>query len=190
MNNLFDSDNYPDEVPTELVVGTLWGWKRSDITAAYPTATYTLKFRIVQLDSPYTDYEIEAGKVDAEHVVNSTSTANYAKGDYRWYAIVTRDSDSVSVQVDEGLVTVRPAAGQDDDHTYRTLAAIRATIEGTATSAQRRVEIAGRVLENYGIAELLQLEATYAKRWRNLKAGLERKAGRTAKSSVLVKMEA
>lgn len=190
MNNLFDTDNYADAVPSELVVGSLWGWKRSDITAVYPTASYTLNFRITGLDSPFTEYTVEASKTGGEHVVTLTDTDSYAAGDYRWFAVVTRDSDSATVQVDEGLLTVRPASGQDDSHAYRTLMAIRATLEGTATSAQRRVEIAGRVLENYGIAELLQLEATYMKRWSKEKADLDRKSGRAAKSRVLVKMEA
>lgn len=190
MNNLFDTDNYPDAVPDELVVGTLWGWKRSDITDAYPTASYTLKFRVVQLDSPYTEYEVTASKASSEHVVQVTDTASYAKGDYRWLAIVTRDSDSVTVQVDEGLVTLRPAAGQDDSHAYRVLQKIRAVIEGTASREEESYSINGRSLNLRSPEQLVELEKEYAKRWRKEKAALERKAGRTAKSRVLVKMEA
>lgn len=190
MNNLFDTDNYPDAVPSELVAGSLFGWKRSDITAAYPTTDYTLKFRLVRLDSPYTEYEITAGKVASEHLIQETSTASYAAAEYRWLAIVVRDSDSVTVQVDEGLLTIRPLAGQDNSHVYRTLMAVRAVIEGTASREESAYSINGRSLSVRTPAELMELEREYSKRWRQEKAALDRQAGRAAKSRVLVKMEA
>lgn len=190
MINLFETDNYPDEVPSELVAGTLFAWKRSDITAAYPTASYTLKFRLVMLVDPFTEYDITASKTGEEHVVQQTDTASFAAGEYRWYADITRDSDSVSVQVDEGLVTLRPAAGQDDSHTYRVLQAIRAVIEGTASREEESYSINGRSLSLRSPEDLLLLEKEYAKRWRNEKAAIERKAGRSSKSRILVKMEA
>lgn len=190
MKNLFDSDNYSDSVPAELVAGTVFAWKRSDITAVYPVASYTLKFRLAALASPFAEYEYTAEKGGGEHVITETSTDDVTAGEYRWHAVVTRDSDSAEVQVDEGLLTIRAAAGQDDGHTYRTLMAIRATIEGTASVEQSRIEVGGRVLENRTIEDLLKLEKEYRKRWRAEKARLERQAGRSGKSRVLVKMEA
>ena len=190
MNNLFDTNNYPDSVPDELVAGTIFGWKRSDITAVYPPDAYTLKFRLVKLDSPFDEFEITADKVSAEHVVSEDSTDDYGEGEYRWFALIERVSDSATVQVDEGLLTIRPAAGQDNSHVYRTLMAIRATIEGTATREQSRFEVGGRVLERRSPEELMTLEREYSKRWNQERARINRKAGRTSRSRVLVKMEA
>ena len=92
MDNAFDSSNYPDGVPAELTAGSRWAWTRADITAAYRTDTYTLRFRFSLLDSPYTDYEVEAGKTGSAHVVEvaSASTANYTAGAYSWAAVVVR----------------------------------------------------------------------------------------------------
>jgi hypothetical protein len=190
MNNLFDSENYAEKVPDELTAGALFAWTRPDITAAYPTALYTLSFRFTLLASPYTEETITAGKVSGAHVVTESDTGSYTAGEYRWFAIVTRDSDSATVQVDEGLVTIRPSSGQDNGHVYRTLMAIRATIEGTASNEQLRVEIGGRVLEYRSPNELMALEKEYSKRWAREKAEINRKAGRQAKSRTLVKMRA
>ena len=190
MNNLFDTANYPDQVPAELVAGTVFSWKRSDITSAYPTADYTLRFRLVSLEAPYAEETITAAKTDGAHVVIESATGAYADGEYRWFANVTRDSDGATVKVDEGLLTVRPASGQDNGHVYRTLMAIRATIEGTASQEQVRIEIGGRVLENRSPSELMALEREYSKRWMREKSEINRKAGRPSKGRVLVGMRA
>jgi hypothetical protein len=190
MKNLFDSGNYAGNVPDELTAGALFAWTRPDITAAYPTELYTLSFRFTLLASPYAEESITAGKVNNAHVVSHTDTAGYAAGDYRWYAVVTRDDDSAKIQVDEGLVTIRPASGVDNGHVYRTLMAIRATIEGTASNEQLRVDIGGRVLEYRSPNELMALEREYSKRWLREKAEINRKAGRPSKGQVLVKMRA
>lgn len=190
MNNLFDSNNYSDSVPSELVAGALFAWKRPDISTAYPPELYTLSFRLSLLASPYTKEMITADKVDDAHVVAESSTGAYAAGEYRWFAVVTRDSDSAAIQVDEGVLKIRPASGEDTGHVYRTLTAIRATIEGTASNEQLRVEIGGRVLEYRSPSELMALEKEYSKRWMREKAEINRKAGRPAKTRTLVKMRA
>lgn len=190
MNNLFDTANYPDQVPDELTVGALFSWTRSDITAAYPTDLYTLSFRFALLESPYTEETLTASKVDSAHVIAESETGSYSAGEYRWYAKVTRDSDSAAVQVDEGLVTFRPASGDDTGHVYKTLSAIRAVIEGTASREESAYSINGRSLNLRTPEELLTLEREYGKRWAREKAEINRKAGRAAKSRVLVKMRA
>jgi hypothetical protein len=190
MNNLFESENYSDGVPSELTAGALFAWTRSDISAAYPTSLYTLSFSFTLLDSRYTEATFTAGKVGGSHVVMVSDTGSYVAGDYRWIAIVTRDSDSASVQVDEGFATIRSSNGADSSYVYRTLLAIRATIEGTASNEQSKIEIGGRVLEYRSPNELIALEREYSKRWAREVAEINRKAGRPAKSRTLVKMGA
>lgn len=196
MENQFDSTAYPDSVPAELTAGNRWAWTRSDITAAYPTASYTLKFRLSLLESPYSDIELTASKVSSAHVVevSQSTTAGYGAGEYSWSAVVVRDSDSEEVTVDRGHVTVEPDLGASPGDTrswvYRVLVAIRATIEGTASKEQAGYSIGGRSLSLRSPTELLELEREFSRRWRDEKRDIDRKAGRAAGSRVLVKMSA
>jgi hypothetical protein len=196
MQNQFDVSAYPDAVPSTLTAGSRWAWTRSDITDAYPTASYTLKFRFSLLADPYTDYSIVASKVSSAHVVEvaTSVTSGYAAGDYSWFAVIVRDSDSEEVTVDTGFVTIQPdmGAAPGDTRTWvaRVLAAIRATIEGTASKEQSGYSIGGRSLSLRTPGELLELEREFHKRWKQEQAEINRAAGRTAVSRVLIKMSA
>lgn len=196
MDNLFDTAAYPDSVPAELTAGNRWAWTRSDITAAYATSLYTLKFRFSLLEDPYTDYEIEAGKVSSAHVVEEASadTGSYTAGAYSWSAVIVRDSDSEEVTVDTGFLTIKPdlgaSPGDTRSYVYQVLAAVRATILSSATQSQKRIVVNGRELESRNYSELLDLEREFSQRWRDEQRDIDRKAGRAAGSRVLVKMSA
>jgi len=193
MDNLFSAENYPAAEPETLTVGALWAWTRQDIAEAYPTADYTLRYDLSGLDSPYPLIAITAGKVGGAHVVEETSTSGYSAMEYNWRASIVRDSDAAEIVVDRGLITVAPAyAGAEDarSYTYRVLMAIRATIEGTASEEQQRIEIGGRVLQRRPVEELLMLEKEFSKRWQREKDEINRKAGRAAGRRVLVGMRA
>ncbi len=194
MQNLFDSSAYPDSVPAELTAGSRWAWKRPDITSTYPTATYTLKFRLSLLAEPFSDYSITASKVSSAHVVEvATSVTNgYAAGDYGWSAVVVRDSDSEEVVVDQGFITIKPDLGASPGDTrswvYKVLTAIRATIEGTASKEQSGYSIGGRSLSLRTPGELLELEREFSKRWNQEKAKANIAAGRmSGANTVLVR---
>jgi len=196
MQNQFDSSNYPDAVPAELPAGSRWAWTRSDITTAYPTATYTLKFRLSYLADPFSDYEIVAAKVSDAHVVTEShaDTGGYLAGEYSWQAVVVRDSDSEEVVVDSGLVTVLADLGANPGETtswvYQVLVAIRANLKAQASGSQLRIVIAGRELQNRTYTELLELERDFSKRWQSERRAIERKAGRASGGRVLIKMSA
>lgn len=192
MINLFDSANYPDTEPNSIIAGSRIGWTRSDITSTYPTATYTLIYRF-KLQSGDWDFEkITADKVSSAHIVelSKSTTAGFKAGDYRWQAIVVRDSDSEEIVVDEGYATVAAQSGDIRSHNLTVLQAIRATIEGTASNEQAEYSINGRTLKRRSIAELVELEQLYAARWENEKAATDQANGRTTSSSVLIKMGA
>lgn len=191
MINLFEISNYPDSEPVDLVAGTLWGWTRSDITAAYPPAAYTLVYRLSLQASPYTVVTITAGKVDGAHVVQQADTAAIVAGQYKWQAVIVRDADSAEVSVGQGFATVAATIAEDVGDTsswvYQVLTAIRETIKGTASKERASYTVQGRTLQARSISELLELEREFSKRWNNE----QRKAG-TLKSPrrVLVGMSA
>lgn len=187
MINLFDSANYPTTEPVDLVAGSLWAWTRPDITEAYPTLSYTLKYKLTLQITPFTEITLTASKAGAQHTIEAASTSAYADGEYAWQAIVVRDSDDAELVVDSGMVTV--SASDTISQTYATLVAIQATIKGAASQDQLVREIGGRRLESRSYGELLQLEKEYLKRWAAEKAAAERKRGRRG-PRVLVGMSA
>ena len=187
MQNQFDSANYPTSEPGELVAGSLWAWTRPDITEAYPTASYTLKYKLSLQVSPFAVITLTAAKTGAKHTIEASSTGAHVAGEYSLQAIVVRDSDSVELVVDSGRLTV--VASDTVSQTYTTLVAIQAAILGAASQDQLVREIAGRRLESRSYGELLQLEKEYLNRWANEKAAVERKRGRLG-PRVLVGMSA
>ena len=195
MQNQFDSDNFPDEEPGELVAGARWGWTRSDITAAYATATYTLKYRFSLQSGQFGVWDITALKTGDVHIVDEAqaATAGFTSGVYQWQAYIVRDSDSEEVVVDSGLVTVvAEFTAGDDTRSYvaQVLDAIQATILGTASKEQGAYSIAGRSISMRPITELMELEKEFKKRYQSELDAIDRKAGRSTNNRVLVKMSA
>lgn len=197
MINQFDSANYPNEEPRAVVIGSRWGWKRSDITNTYPTATYTLVYRFYLQESTPADFSITADKVGSEHVVEQTSveTAIFASGEYYWQAVVVRDSDSESVTVATGVMTLTDDFGSSpgDTRTWVTevLQAIRAVIASSATKEQASYTVFGRSLERRSLTELMELEREFSQRHQTELDKIDRENGRPVTSNrVYMKMEA
>jgi hypothetical protein len=196
MQNVFDTDNYPDKVPSDLHSGNRWAWTRSDITSVYETASYTLLFRLSLLAEPFSDFTITAGKVSSAHVVEESQadTGGYPVGDYEWQAVIVRDSDAEEVTVDRGFLSIHADLGSSPGDArswvYTVLQNVRATIQGTATEKQSSYSIGGRALSLRTPEELLDLEREFARRWKEEKAEADRKAGRSTNSRVLIQMGA
>lgn len=192
MNNQFNSDNYPDRVPDALVSGARWAWTRSDITAAYPTASYTLKYLFNLQSSTTAQVVVTAGKIGSKHVVEvgQSTTGGYSAGSYIWQAVIVRDSDDEEVVVDEGFSIIAAQSGDVRNHTLIVLQAIRATIEGTASKEQASYSIAGRSLSRRSIQELTDLEERYSRRWASERQAIDRRNGRSGSPRVLIQMEA
>lgn len=197
MINQFDSDNYPDEEPRSVVVGSRWGWKRSDITSAYPTATYTLQYQFSLQSASPASFSITADKVSSEHVVEQTSveTGVFAPGEYYWQAEVVRDSDSESVTVATGVMTLTDDYGDSpgDVRSWvsEVLQAIRAVIAQSASKEQKGYTVFGRSLERRSLSELMELEREFNQRYQSELDKVDRENGRPVTSNrVYMKMEA
>ena len=101
MANLFDAGNAPQGEPSEITAGDFTQWKREDLTADYPSASYTLKYSARLHGAGQTEIDITAGD---DHVisVSKTVTSNYKPGTYSWDAYIVRDSDSERVRIATG----------------------------------------------------------------------------------------
>ena len=166
MGNAFDNANFPTREPAELIIGDRWMWKRTDLGADYPPASYTLKYSL-RLDTAATEIEIAASASGTDFLVEvaSVTTASYTAGTYRWQAYITRTSDSQRVLIGSGTVKVvanRDASTVDPrSHAKKVLDAIEAVIESRATKDQEEYAINGRSLKRTPIADLLVLRGRY-----------------------------
>jgi hypothetical protein len=189
MKNVFDRSQYPAREPRSAVAKDRWVWRRSDIAALYPTDTYELSYRFTNQADTTDVQEAVATAVDGDYIieVEASDTELFAAGTWTWEAVILRTADALEAVVDHGTLEVIAAGAAS--HTLKVLQAIRATIEGTASEDQSRIEIGGRVLERRSIRELTDLEALYSRRWKAERAAVDRAAGRPV-SRTLIKMGA
>lgn len=188
MKNLFNE--ILEQVPEKLTAGYQWAWKRADISSTYPTDTYSLKYVFTAMFASAT-HVFTTQKVNGVHIATVSSVDSaIAAGDYRWQAVIIRDSDSVEVVADEGFIEVAEKEGATSNHVYKVLLAIRATIEGIATEEQQSYSIAGRSLSRYTHTELVMLEKDYSRRWEKEKNAVLKASGRTASTTVKIRMRA
>lgn len=191
MANLFDRDNYPQQEPETLVVGDRWVWKRPDLVSDYPTASYALtyEFHIDAGGGGSHKFTITATETTDAYIVevDSSTTANYTADDYKWYAYITRSSDSERVAVDSGVSTLVPNYADTNadlrTHAKKVLDAVQAVIENRATIDQSSFSIAGRSLSRMSIDELHSLrdryEAKYNKELQKAKIRNNKPTGNT-----------
>lgn len=167
MSNLFDSANYPEKEPTELMVGDRWAWKRTDLGVDYPPASYGLSYSLRLEASVGTEIEISASESGSDYLVEvaASDTADYTAGRYRWQAYITRSSDSARVTVDTGFVTLKSNHALDGadprSHARKVLDAIESVLEGRASKDQEEYSINNRSLKRTPIDQLLSLRDKY-----------------------------
>ena len=171
MANLFDSTNYPETEPTQIIAGDRAAWKRTDLGTDYAPASYSLKYSARLEDSGSTEIEITASESGSDYIIEvgqSTTTA-YTAGVYHWQAYITRTSDSERVTVDSGTWEIkanRDAATSDPrNHVKKVLDAIESVIEGRASKDQESYSIQGRALSRTPIADLITLRDKYRAEW-------------------------
>jgi len=169
MANLFDASNYPSQEPETLVVGDRWVWQRPDLVTDYPTDQYALTYEF-HCDSGgggSHKFTVTASETSTAYVVevSSVTTAGYNAHQYKWYAFITRTSDSQRVAVDNGITTlvVNYADSNADvrTHAKKVLDSIQAVIENRATVDQSSFTIAGRSLSRMTIDELFMVRDRY-----------------------------
>lgn len=168
MANKFDRTNYPTQEPYQLQLGDRWVWVREDLNNDYDTDDYSLSYEFNIVDgSTAVNFTITATEANDKYYVEvaSTTTANYTKGNYHWYAYITRSSDSERIMIDEGYTEIvdNYATTSSDirSHAKTCLDAIEAVIENRASIDQQSMSIAGRSLSRMSIDDLLSFRNYY-----------------------------
>ena len=166
MANLFDTANYPEGMPSVLVLGDRWLWKRTDLTD-YAVATYALTYSLRLEGTGSTEIQITASESGTEYRVEvaSATTAGYTAGWYQWQEYITRTSDSERITLSSGrveVVTNRDAATTDPrSHAAKVLAAIEAVLEGTASKELASYSVDGVAIQRRSTEELMRMRESY-----------------------------
>ena len=165
--NLFDSTNYPEIEPSQIVAGDRVSWKRTDFGTDYAPTAYALTYSARLESSGGTEISITASESGLDYIVEvgASTSAAYTVGVYHWQAYITRSADSERITVDTGtweVIANRDAATTDPrSHVKKVIDAIEAVIEGRASQDQMGYAIAGRSLSRTPVADLLTLRDRY-----------------------------
>lgn len=160
MANLFDSANFPTKEPETLLIGDRWMWKRVDLGSDYPPASYALSYSMQLLGDGNHTIAITASESGSDYIVevSSAATAGYTAGDYRWYAFITRSSDSQRIEIGTGSLKVVPntASGHHDtsSHAEIMVRKIESVLQNRADADVASYSIAGRSLSKMSPEEL------------------------------------
>ncbi len=184
MANLFDSSNYPGDVPDTLTVGDRWAWKREDIVSDYPTASYTLTYSFRLLGSAATEISLASSVITEDSTsyiieVPSATTVGYTKGEYKYQEYIT-NSSSQRLVLNTGFVTLEPNldadTGDPRSHARIVYDALQAMLENRASIDQSSMSIAGRSLSRMTPEEIRDWYEFY-----RYKVSLEKKKDRISK---------
>jgi len=165
----------PTTEPVAVTAGDSIAWTRT--LADYPaSAGWVLSYQFIGPAS----LSITSAASGDDHLITVTAaqSSSWAAGSYIGQGYVTNGTDRYTVEprllLDVAANFATAAAGYDPrSANEKILAAIDATIAGSATSDQRRLVIGDKQLERFDRADLLQLRGTYAhKVWKERNPGL------------------
>ncbi len=173
--------------PSEITTGLSALWTIE--APGYPAGDgWVIEFAMLNASSQII---VNSVNEDGVHTMrlSGTDTSMYVAGNYFYQQVAKKGSDAYLIET--GSIEVKPyfatAALQDTrPHVKRVLDAIEAVIEKKASTDQKRYVIAGRELERYAFAELLDLRAKYKAEWMNWQRNERRKKGLPAGGRLLV----
>lgn len=164
----------PTAEPTVVRAGDTWKWTRNagDHT---PAAGWTLKYALHNVTSIVGGAALKLQIVatanpngsDHDVLVTAANTAALIPGNWKWIAFVVKAAERYVI--DNGVLFVEPdldaaAAGSQQSHNEKMLAAIQSVLQGRAVSDIESYQIAGRAVSKMPVAELLKLESAFIAR--------------------------
>jgi hypothetical protein len=164
------SYDVPSIEPEQIIVGETVKWDVS--LDDYPNDTWSLTYNFNHTTAA-NNFNANAVAYGNDYRVTLTSaqTAVLTAGDYDWYMRVTDGSEVYYVENEDGthrtgLTTVysNPQSASTTrtlSHYKTVLDRLKAAIEGQATASVLSYSVAGRSLEHYSAAELMDLRDRY-----------------------------
>ena len=192
MANLFDAQNAPTGVPTEIVVGDFVQFKVSKFSEDYSNSLHTMRFvaRIATGGSTEIKFDATASDDDYLFTVSSSVSEDYDVGHYHYQLEIERNSDNERIVVDRGEIDVVTDFDNQVDprhHAEIMLGKIESILEGKADSDVSSYSIAGRSLTKLSPEELVQWRDYYRREVSAIKRQEAIKHGRKPKSTILLR---
>lgn len=165
----------PTTEPKTITAGDTVKWKKT--LDDYTASAFALAYKIIPIAGGAA-YSVTAAADGDDHAVTigAATSAEYTAGEYRWASQVTDIATGEErYTVDTGTLTILPDPAADTvsdlrSHARRTLDAIEATLEGSATKEQSEYQIDGRAIKYRTPAELFELRSKYLLEVRNEEA--------------------
>jgi len=191
----------PTEEPTTFMAGDTVKWTRS--FADYPAnGGWELAYRLRGTKSYLIDFGVEVSASGADFLVNilASTSVTYAPGDYLLVGCVEKDGErkqvySKSLTITANHLDVAGVTSAYDPRTRakRTLDAIDAMIEGTATREEKSYTITHgsitQTVEMFDRGELLKLRTYYANLVAQEEIAARTAAGKSSGTRVKVRFE-
>lgn len=167
MANLFDPTNAPEVEPLKFVLGDFVQWKRSDLVADYPLATYSAQYVSRLSEGGNTEFTVVATETGGTYLftIPSSTSSGFVAGDYHWQLEIVRTSDSSRIVVERGdwsIIVDLDVNGSDPrSHAQIMIGKIESILQGKADSDIGSYSIAGRSLTKMSFAELMEARDKY-----------------------------
>lgn len=193
MANLFDSENAASTEPSQIYSGSLVQWKRADLSADYPPASYDLIYKARLRGGLNPEISVTATNSGGDFLVTLTNavTAAATPGSYYWQAEIERKSDNARILVATGewkLIPDLDQTGADPrSHAEIMLDKIQSLLEGRADKDVNSYSIQGRSISKMSITDLLDWRDYYRKEVQRERRDSAIAAGKPTKTTMKVR---
>lgn len=139
MANLFDVDSAQAFVPSTIVVGDFVQWKSASLATDYSVDTHSAELVARLSNGGSSEIRIASTEASSYYLftAESSATASYTAGDYRWQIEVTQTSSGNRLVVERGAFKVLPDLDNSDadqrSHAEIMVAKIETILEGRLT---------------------------------------------------------
>ncbi len=181
----------PEKEPVSFYKGETVVWKRTDIGADYSPSSHSMVWEASLESNGSTRFSATVTESGTEYTftLDNSATSGYTSGDYFWVLKVLQTSDSETLVIDSGKITVKDnffaTTGDTRSHPKVMLDKIESILEGRADADVSSYSIQGRSLSKISIAELLQwrdyYKAEYQKEVARFRTGNNEGSGRVVK---------
>jgi len=155
----------PEKEPVSFYKGETVVWKRTDIGADYSPSSHSMVWEASLQTNGSTRFSATVTESGTEYTftLDNSATSGYTAGDYFWVLKVLQTSDSETLVIDSGKITVKDnffaTTGDTRSHAKIMLDKIESLIEGRADADVSSYSIQGRSLSKLSVQELTE--------WRN-----------------------
>ncbi len=165
MANIFTE--IPEKEPISFYKGETVVWKRTDIGADYAPSSHSMVWEASLQTNGSTRFSATVTESGTEYTftLDNSATSGYTSGDYVWFLKVLQTSDSETLIIDSGKITVKDnffaTTGDTRSHAKIMVDKLESLLEGKADADVSSYAIAGRSLNKLTVEEMLKWRDYY-----------------------------